>query len=102
MPKYDTNLNERVEIVDSTTDDKFYNVVMYDDDVTPVQYVQFVMLTVFGHSLEEANDLIDMIQIEGSGVVGTYDREMAYKLCDAVELCNEETGFMLQCEPVLA
>ena len=93
------NTVERVEVTDSVVDDKFYNIVMFNDDVTPVEYVMLVMILLFQHEPGEAMHLIDQIQIEGEGVVFTTDRETAYMLCDMLDKMNNDSGMLLQVEP---
>ena len=45
---------ERTIEQDSTTiDDSFYNVVLFNDDVTPFEYVIMVLNRLFGKSIEE-------------------------------------------------
>lgn len=99
MKENNPNVIEAVEVTDHVINDKFYNVIMYNDDVTPVEYVLFILTSIFQHSPREGWDLIMQIQIEGSGAVATTDMETAYSMCDQVEAMNQETGFLLQVEP---
>ena len=75
-----------------------YNVVMYNDDVTPFSLVMMILVDVFGYEKEAALIKTDGIQASGSDVVGTYIKSVAEL---KVELCHKITdaaGYPLRVE----
>lgn len=89
-------LKEREIIEESTTDDSFYNVVMYNDDVTPFEYVIMVLNRIFGYDPREGLRIAMTIHQTGKAIVATTSMEAAYEKMEAVDKMNEEYGFMLQ------
>lgn len=54
-----------------------YNVVMHNDDVTPMDFVIMVIVRVFKHSLQTAEKIMMDVHTNGKAVVGNYTKEMA-------------------------
>jgi ATP-dependent Clp protease adaptor protein ClpS len=54
-----------------------YKVVMYNDDVTPMEFVVGLLMVVFKHSEQTANDVMLKIHTENSAVAGIYNYEVA-------------------------
>lgn len=73
-----------------------YNVIMLNDDVTPVEWVMGILNKVFHHSIGESEVITMTIHNEGSAVVGTYKYEIAeQKSVEAVN-ASRNSGFPLQ------
>lgn len=73
-----------------------YNVIMLNDDVTPIEWVIGLLKEVFKHSGEDAQALTLKIHNDGSAVVGTYKYEIAeQKSIEAVNV-SRNNGFPLQ------
>lgn len=87
-------LKERVE--DSIVDDQFYNVIMFNDDVTPFEYVIIVLNVLFGYEVEEGLALSMHIHQNGKAIVATLPMKEAYEKVDAVDTMNEAYGMLLQ------
>lgn len=87
-------LKERVE--DSIIDDQFYNVIMFNDDVTPFEYVIIVLNVLFGYEIEEGFAIAMHIHQNGKAIVATLPMKEAYEKVDAVDAMNEEYGMLLQ------
>ena len=85
---------ERVE--DTIIDDSFYNVVMFNDDVTPFEYVIAVLNEVFGYPVEEGLAIAIHIHQNGKAIIATTSMQEAYKKVEAVDTMNEQYGFLLQ------
>lgn len=77
-------------------DNAKYNVVMFDDDVTPVEYVVQILAIIFGYPNEKIPDKIMEIQEKGSAVVLSCSMDKAYKTVELVEKQNKNLGFFLQ------
>ena len=56
---------------------KKYNVVFYNDDYTPVDFVVQLLVDIFHHSIDSAQEMSATIHTEGKGVAGTYNFEIA-------------------------
>ena len=49
-----------------------YQVVMLNDDYTPMEFVVFVIQQFFGRDLETATQIMLKIHLDGRGVCGGY------------------------------
>lgn len=68
---------------------KKYNVILFNDDFTSFEFVISLLVQVFGHSIESALMLTQLVHIEGFGVAGTYTYEIAeQKKIDSMELAR--------------
>lgn len=66
---------------------KKYKVVICNDDVTPVDFVIVLLMSVFRHSSEEAKNITLTIHNNGKGVAGIYNYEIAeQKTIDSTSL----------------
>ena len=70
---------------------KRYQVIMHNDDYTPMDFVVDVLMGVFHKDETEANVLMMKVQQEGEAAVGSYSYDIAYsKLRTATTLAEEE------------
>lgn len=73
-----------------------YNVIMLNDDYTPMDWVISILREIFKHSDLSAEVLTMTIHNEGSAVVGTYSYEIAeMKAMETINL-SRSNGFPLQ------
>ena len=91
-----TKININISPNEADIDDSLFNVIMHNDDVTPFDYVAFVMITVFGHQAEAAVELTLHIHHNGKAIVATLPMEEAYARVEAVDELNQKFGFLLQ------
>ena len=54
-----------------------WNIVFYNDDYTPMDFVEFVLKTVFHISTLDALALTLAVHTQGKGIAGTYTFEVA-------------------------
>jgi ATP-dependent Clp protease adaptor protein ClpS len=54
-----------------------WNIVFYNDDYTPMDFVEFVLKTVFHMSTLDALALTLAVHTKGKGIAGTYTFEVA-------------------------
>ena len=54
-----------------------WNIVFYNDDYTPMDFVEFVLKTIFHISTLDALALILAVHTKGKGIAGTYTFEVA-------------------------
>lgn len=56
---------------------KMFNVVMKNDDYTPMEFVTFVLTDYFNKNLEQAVQLMLKVHNEGAAVAGIYTLDIA-------------------------
>ena len=54
-----------------------WNIVFYNDDYTPMDFVEFVLKTIFHISTLDALALTLAVHTQGKGIAGTYTFEVA-------------------------
>ena len=81
---------------------QMYQVVMLNDDYTPMEFVVVVIQEFFGKDLESATQIMLKIHLEGRGVCGVYSKDVAATKVDQVLEAAHKAGHPLQCvsEPV--
>jgi ATP-dependent Clp protease adaptor protein ClpS len=81
---------------------QMYQVVMLNDDYTPMEFVVVVIQEFFGKDLEAATQIMFKIHLDGKGVCGVYSRDVAATKVDQVLDAAAKAGHPLQCvsEPV--
>ena len=56
---------------------KKYNVVFYNDDYTPMEFVVLILQRFFGHNTQTAQKIMLHVHQKGVGVCGVYTYEVA-------------------------
>jgi ATP-dependent Clp protease adaptor protein ClpS len=81
-----------------------YQVVMLNDDYTPMEFVVIVIQEFFSKDLATATQIMLKIHLDGRGVCGVYTRDVASTKVDQVMAAANKAGHPLQCvaEPVEA
>ena len=81
---------------------QMYQVVMLNDDYTPMEFVVVVIQEFFGKDLEAATQIMLKIHLDGRGVCGVYSKDIAATKVDQVMEAAHKAGHPLQCvsEPV--
>lgn len=74
-----------------------YQVVLLNDDYTPMEFVVIVLQRVFGKSPEEAEHIMLRVHHEGRGVCGIYTRDIAATKVDRVMRLARANQHPLQC-----
>lgn len=72
-----------------------YNVIMLNDDATPMEWVISVLKTLFKHTDSSAEYLTMTIHNDGSAVVGTYKYEIAEQKAVEATTVSRSNGFPL-------
>ena len=99
MAKEQTSVRDRVTT--SLREPRHYNVIIFNDDFTTMEFVVHVLRTVFFKSEKYANIFMLKIHMSGSAVVGTYSYDVAIsKVRKATDMALKE-GFplRLECQP---
>ena len=74
-----------------------YNVILLNDDYTPMEFVVLVLETVFNKKQEEATQIMLNVHKNGIGVCGTFTYEVAESKCKAVIDMAKKNEHPLQC-----
>ena len=74
-----------------------YQVVMLNDDYTPMEFVVQVIQEFFSKDLETATQIMLKIHLDGRGVCGVYSRDVAATKVDQVMEAANKAGHPLQC-----
>lgn len=79
-----------------------HQVVMLNDDYTPMEFVVVVIQEFFSKDRETATQIMLKIHLDGRGVCGVYSRDVAASKVDQVLDAANKAGHPLQCvsEPV--
>lgn len=90
----DIKIDERIK--EDMREPGKYKVVFLNDDKTPVEWVIEILITIFRHSRNSAEQLTLTIHTEGSGIVGTYSYEIAESKTNEAVQASRHRGFPLQ------
>ena len=79
-----------------------YQVVMLNDDYTPMEFVVLVLQEFFNKDREAATQIMLKIHLDGRGICGVFSRDVAATKVDQVLDAANQAGHPLQCvsEPV--
>lgn len=79
-----------------------FQVVLLNDDFTPMEFVVQVIQEYFSKDRETATQIMLKIHLEGKGVCGVYSRDVANTKVEQVLQASRSAGHPLQCmsEPV--
>jgi len=75
---------------------KMYNVIMYNDDFTTMDFVVEILINIFHKSLIEANNLMMKIHNTGKAIVGTYTYDIAITKKMITESLADKNEFPLK------
>lgn len=81
---------------------QMYQVLMLNDDYTPMEFVIVVIQEFFGRDRETATQIMLKIHLDGRAVCGVYSKDVAATKVDQVMDAAAKAGHPLQCvsEPV--
>jgi ATP-dependent Clp protease adaptor protein ClpS len=81
---------------------QMYQVVMLNDDFTPMEFVVMVLQEFFSKDREQATQIMLQIHLDGKGVCGIYSKDVAATKVDQVLDAARKSGHPLQCvaEPI--
>jgi ATP-dependent Clp protease adaptor protein ClpS len=87
-------VKERVR--EETKEPTLYNVVLLNDDYTPMQFVVDVLETLFQKSPAEAYRVMMQVHLNGRGIAGIYPWDIAETKVDALISRAKDAGHPLQ------
>lgn len=76
---------------------QMYQVVMLNDDFTPMEFVVFVLQEHFHHDIDAATQIMLKIHHEGRGVCGVFTKDVAATKVELVLAAARQAGHPLQC-----
>ena len=81
---------------------QMYQVILLNDDYTPMEFVVLVIQEFFNIDLETATQIMLKIHLDGKGVCGVFSKDVAATKVDQVTEAARKNGHPLQCicEPV--
>ena len=81
---------------------QMYQVVLLNDDYTPMEFVVVVIQEFFNKDRETATQIMLKIHLDGKAVCGVYSKDVAATKVDQVTEAARKNGHPLQCvsEPV--
>jgi ATP-dependent Clp protease adaptor protein ClpS len=74
-----------------------YQVVLLNDDYTPMEFVVVVLQEYFNKNLEAAVQIMLTVHHEGRGVCGIFSKDVASTKVDLVMAYARQAGHPLQC-----
>ncbi|MGJ7578907.1 ATP-dependent Clp protease adapter ClpS [Variovorax sp. RHLX14] len=80
-----------------TAPPQMFQVVMLNDDYTPMEFVVMVIQEFFSKDRESATQIMLKIHLDGRGVCGVYSRDMAATKVNQVMEAANQAGHPLQC-----
>src|SRR6187431_1513616 len=76
---------------------RMYQVVLLNDDYTPMEFVVMVLQEYFKRDLETATQIMLKIHHDGRGVCGVYSKDVAGTKVELVLAAARRGGHPLQC-----
>ncbi|MYN14708.1 ATP-dependent Clp protease adapter ClpS [Pusillimonas sp. TS35] len=93
--------NQRETVLDrqssKTAPPPMYQVVLLNDDYTPMEFVVVVLQRIFGKNEDEAARIMLKVHNEGRGVCGVYTRDIAATRVEMVRQMAQARQHPLQC-----
>jgi len=81
---------------------QMHQVVMLNDDYTPMEFVVVVIQEFFNKDRETATQIMLKIHLDGKAICGVYSRDVAATKVEQVQEAARQAGHPLQCvsEPI--
>lgn len=76
---------------------RLYQVLMLNDDFTPMEFVVLVLQEYFRHDLDTATLIMLKIHHEGRAVCGVFSKDVAATKVELVAAAAQRAGHPLQC-----
>ncbi|HEY3049248.1 MAG TPA: ATP-dependent Clp protease adapter ClpS [Polaromonas sp.] len=98
----DSVVLERRPQKQKTKPPQMYQVVLLNDDYTPMEFVVVVIQEFFNKDRETATQIMLKIHLDGKGVCGVFSKDVAATKVDQVTEAARKNGHPLQCisEPI--
>lgn len=93
----ETQADVKTKPKQATKKPSMYKVLLLNDDYTPMDFVVFILETLFSKSHEEANEIMLNVHKNGVGVCGIYTYEVAETKASQVMNLARRNQHPLQC-----
>lgn len=83
----------------TTTEIKYpdrFNVVLLNDDVTPMEFVVQLLIETFNRGLEQAKEIMLNVHENGKGIAGSYGLEIAEQKQQEAVMIARHHGYPLK------
>ena len=91
----DTSIEEKkIEKLDIAMPSR-YQVILYNDEKTPMEFVIELLINVFNHQKESAESITLNVHNDGKGVAGVYYYEVAEQKVHESILVSRSAGYPL-------
>ena len=95
FPEFDTDVLTESET--KLEKPKLFKVILHNDDFTTMEFVVFVLQTVFNHGESDAVRIMLNVHRQGLGLAGVYTYEVAQMKVDKVTNLARANEFPLLC-----
>ncbi|MEX0929435.1 MAG: ATP-dependent Clp protease adaptor ClpS [Balneolales bacterium] len=99
MPDFE--FNEELELEDQekqdTDEPPKYRVLLINDNYTTFDFVIEILVSIFNKNIADAVAITTDVHKKGSGLCGTYAREIAETKLEMVKQAGNEAGYPLRC-----
>ena len=82
----------------STIEPKMYRVLLLNDHYTTMEFVVYILETVFKKDPEESRRIMMNVHEQGSGTAGVYTKEIAETKVTIVHHLARQSEYPLRCE----
>jgi len=93
----DTGESTTIDSRQKTEKPRRYKVLMLNDNYTTMEFVIFVLESIFQKPNQEAMQIMLNVHEQGRGTAGVYTRSVAETKIDSVHRLAEKEGFPLKC-----
>ncbi len=98
MPEDKTSNNTQTIIEDKVKRPSMYEVILLNDDYTPMEFVVDVLIRYFNKDIEQANQIMMHVHRNGKGLCGIYPFDIAETKVMQVMNYSIKNGHPLQCK----
>lgn len=85
------------ECIESLEEPPRYKVIMYNDDVTTMDFVEEILRRIFNKHPQHAHAIMMSVHHNGSGLAGIYTHEIAEAKVNQVHQEARKAGYPLKC-----
>jgi ATP-dependent Clp protease adaptor protein ClpS len=96
MASTDSTTKEDIASKSKTDRPPMYKVILHNDDYTTMEFVVEILVSVFGKSLEKANQMMLNIHNKGKEICCIYPRQIAETKVETVHHLASNKGFPLK------